>query len=36
LFVFDPARAPADVGRHGNYNKSSLGTFAVAPNNEGG
>jgi hypothetical protein len=24
-FVLDPARAPADVWRHGNYNNSSLG-----------
>src|SRR5260370_41933004 len=25
-FVLDPARAPADVGRHGNYNNSSPGS----------
>jgi hypothetical protein len=29
--VLEPARAPADVGRHGNYNNSSLGSHSESP-----
>ena len=31
--VLDAAHAPADVGRHDNYNKSSLGTHSESPTN---
>jgi hypothetical protein len=31
--VFYPAHAPADVGRHGNYNNSSLGSHSESPTN---
>lgn len=34
--ILEPARAPADVGRHGNYNNSSLGSHPESPRDAGG
>ncbi len=31
--ILDAARAAADVGRHGNYNRSSLGSHSAGPTN---
>ena len=31
--ILDAARAPADIGRHGNYNRSSLGSHSAGAAN---